>query len=91
MNPSTGAHELGRQVKTVIARHLAAQPAPGDIPDDAPLADLGLDSMRSINLLLELESAFGVTFPDELLSPATFRTAAAVQSAIARLRPGEAS
>lgn len=37
------------------------------------LRDLGLDSMASIKLLLELEEVFGVIFPDEYLVADTFK------------------
>lgn len=42
---------------------------------DTPLLDYGLDSMGTVNLLVALEDALGVEFPDELLVPETFETA----------------
>jgi len=49
---------------------------------DDVLADLGLDSLGTVTVLMELEDAYGVTFPDELLVPATFRTAGSLWSAV---------
>jgi acyl carrier protein len=49
------------------------------------LYDLGLDSTGALNLLLELEEAFGVSFPEALLTDSTFETPAALRSALMRL------
>lgn len=44
-------------------------------PDfDVALADYGLDSLGSISLMLELEDAFAITFPDDKLTPESFST-----------------
>ncbi|HEY6362716.1 MAG TPA: phosphopantetheine-binding protein, partial [Vicinamibacterales bacterium] len=72
--------------KRVVARHIDGPATAGEIVDHQPLADLGLDSMRSINLLLELETEFGVVFPDEELTGENFRTVAAIESLVGRLR-----
>jgi acyl carrier protein len=44
------------------------------------LGDLGLDSMAAVNLLLDLEQAFDVQIPDDLLSAETFETFASVEA-----------
>jgi acyl carrier protein len=53
---------------------------------DDRLADLGLDSMGTVSLLIELEDAFEVSIPDELLTTATFDTPAALWKVIGGLR-----
>jgi len=57
-----------------------------DIPGDASLRDLGLDSMRAIDLLFAVEDAYGVVIPDERLTEATFETGRALWSVIEELR-----
>ena len=52
---------------------------------DSVLADLGLDSMELVSLLLDMEDAFGVTIPDELLVSATFATAGSLWDAVSSL------
>lgn len=49
------------------------------VPEDvnwetATLADLGLDSMTAIELVLGIEDTFGVQFPEERLVRETFST-----------------
>jgi acyl carrier protein len=60
---------------------------PGDRalrPDDV-LAQLGLDSLGTVTLLMELEEAYGVVFPDEMLVPSTFATPDALWSSLMSL------
>ena len=58
---------------------------PGDVdslPDDGDLFQAGLTSHASINLMLALESAFDVEFPDEMLRRSTFGTIASISEAV---------
>jgi acyl carrier protein len=57
----------------------------GDEPldPDVPLAALGVDSLEVVELIVGLEAAFGVSFPDEALTPEVFATAGAVWRALA--------
>jgi acyl carrier protein len=52
---------------------------------DSVLVDLGLDSMGTVSLLVELEETFRVTFPDELLTSETFGTPLALWEALSGL------
>lgn len=66
----------------VLRRNLSRN---GDLVPDAPLADLGLDSMRAVDLLFDLESTFDVVFPDSLLTAETFASVGSLHSAIRKL------
>ncbi len=45
------------------------------IPPDAVLADLGLDSLQTVSLLLDLEDFLGISLPDSVVGNLeTFRT-----------------
>ena len=57
---------------------------------ETTLKDMGLDSMASIELLLELEDQFDIVFPDELLTEETFSTAKTLWESINKLIPGKA-
>jgi acyl carrier protein len=57
-----------------------------EISGDASLRDLGLDSMRAIEVLFAVEDAFGIMIPDEKLTDATFETPIALWSVIEELR-----
>jgi len=77
--------ELQELLSQVLKQHLQLIPADGTIDPDAELRELGLDSMTAIALLLDLEQAFSITFPDEMLEADTFRTAATLRAALDRL------
>lgn len=63
----------------------------GRVPDlqslgnDADLYDAGLSSLASVNLMLALEEAFDVEFPEHMLNRRTFRSISAIHAAIAAL------
>jgi acyl carrier protein len=57
----------------------------GRLRHDDVLADLGLDSLGAMALLMELEEAYEIVFPDELLVPATFATPGALWSSLCTL------
>jgi acyl carrier protein len=70
----------------ILARYL---PVLGDRPltGDSALRDLGLDSMHSIDLLFDLEEAFGIAVPDEDLNGTTFETAGSLWAVVSALLP----
>jgi acyl carrier protein len=70
----------------VLARRLRYVRPGQRIDPESSLRDLGLDSMRSVELLLDIEEAFDVTLPDELLVEQTFATARSLWLAVAPLR-----
>ncbi|MDT0263453.1 acyl carrier protein [Jatrophihabitans lederbergiae] len=53
------------------------------------LRDMGLDSMRSIELLFDVEDSYRITISDERLSGPTFETAGALWEVVAELRAGD--
>lgn len=59
--------DLRSDIKAAIVRALKLPIAPEDIEDTAPLfgAGLGLDSIDALELVLEIERAFGVVIGDE--------------------------
>ncbi|MEY2452333.1 MAG: hypothetical protein QOD92_1907 [Acidimicrobiaceae bacterium] len=55
------------------------------VEDDANLYDLGLTSHASVNLMLALEDAFDIEFPDEMLRKQTFESVTAIRAALEEL------
>lgn len=60
-----------------------------EITPDSRLRDLGLDSMRAIELLFALEDAYDVVVPDEKLVEDTFETCGSLWTMIQELRAGQ--
>jgi acyl carrier protein len=55
------------------------------LDDDANLYDVGLTSHASVNLMLALEDAFDIEFPDEMLRKQTFESVTAIRAALEEL------
>jgi acyl carrier protein len=66
------------------------------LTDDLPLvpetnlADLGLDSLNMLGLMIAVEAEYGVEVPSELLTFRTFATPRALWTAVRRLQHGSA-
>ncbi|MFF6914297.1 MULTISPECIES: acyl carrier protein [unclassified Streptomyces] len=58
----------------------------GDRPltEDSRLHDLGMNSMKAIDLLFAIEDGLGVSLPDEDLNDTTFATAGSLWAAVQR-------
>jgi acyl carrier protein len=52
------------------------------LADDADLYAAGLSSFASVQLMLGLEEAFDVEFPDHLLNRKSFASVAAIEAAL---------
>ena len=76
---------VDRRLLDILRRHLRYAD-PSALDPDRSLRDLGLDSMRAIELLFDVEAEFGIEVPDELLSDETFATASSLWTAIEQIR-----
>jgi acyl carrier protein len=75
--------EWSPEFDAILRRHLPLNGGP--VPPQADLASLGLDSLGTVSLVMELEDTLGIAIPDEVLVPETFRTADALWQVIAHL------
>jgi acyl carrier protein len=57
-----------------LREQLPELPAEGELTPATDLYDLGLDSLRSVQLLLALEDTWDISIPDDMLTAETFRT-----------------
>jgi len=55
------------------------------LSDDADLYQAGMTSHASVNVMLALEDAFDVEFPDHLLRRSVFESVAAIRGALNEL------
>ncbi|GAB3986329.1 phosphopantetheine-binding protein [Plantactinospora veratri] len=75
-----------------LRRQVPLLPAGEELTPATNLYDLGLDSMRSVQLLIALEETLDISIPDEMLTAEAFRTPgdiwALVQAVHAEQDPG---
>jgi acyl carrier protein len=58
------------------------------LADDADLYQAGMTSHASVNVMLALEDAFDVEFPDSMLKRSVFESVAAIAAAVSELQVG---
>jgi acyl carrier protein len=73
------------RIREVIAQHGRLAVDVAALSDTDDLYRAGLTSHASVNLMLALEDAFGIEFPDRLLRRDTFESVAAIRGAIHEL------
>ncbi len=83
--------EVTERLMGCLRANLRLLKADQDLDPAADLKQWGLDSMSAINLILDLERTFGVTFPDELISARTLRNAASLEESIRSLLDDESA
>jgi len=70
------------EIRRVIKEHARLRADVDELPDDADLFQAGMTSHASINVMLALENAFDVEFPDRLLSRSVFSSIASIRAAL---------
>lgn len=78
----TPADSVTDALSDILRKHLKFANKAEEFPMDEELEVLGLDSMSAIDLLLALEEAFEIVFPDEMLTPEVFQTGRSLENAV---------
>ena len=69
-----------------MVRQTLGQPASGrPLPIDVRLNDLGISSIKMVNLMLSVESEFDITIPPADINPDNFASLASIEALIARM------
>lgn len=63
----------------------------GVISEDTDLYRVGMKSFSTVQLMLALEEAFDIEFPEHMLNRATFRSVGAIRQALAQILPDSAA
>ncbi|MEM7698762.1 MAG: phosphopantetheine-binding protein [Verrucomicrobiota bacterium] len=69
-------------IEAVVRPHLKFLKAEDDLGIEQNLGEVGLDSMASIDLLLDLEERFDVSIPDDLITENSFTSLAEIAKLI---------
>ena len=70
------------RIRDALAAHGHMSVDPREVDDQADLYKLGLTSTASVNVILALEEAFGVEFPDEALKKTTFASVRNIEQVV---------
>lgn len=80
---------LSDAFRAILVRYLAAVADPADIPPDAALRALGLNSMRAVDLVIDLEDTLGIVFPDDAFTDEVFATASTIWAVVSACPAGD--
>jgi acyl carrier protein len=77
--------DLNREVRAILAAHARIPVDISTLADDADLFRAGMSSHASVNVMLGLENAFDVEFPDVMLKRGVFQSIANITVALHEL------
>jgi acyl carrier protein len=78
---------VDHRIANTVMRLLAQRSAPKNIGAQDDLREAGLTSMDMLNLVLAIEGEFDLTIPESGITPANFRTIAAISTLVRSLMP----
>ena len=81
---------MNETIRTLIAQHGRLPAEASALDDHQDLYAAGLTSFSAVQLMLAIEEAFDLEFPERLLNRRTFESISAIASAIAEMAPSKA-
>jgi acyl carrier protein len=79
------ADPVRAQITEIVETMLARRAGPASIAADQNLSDAGLTSLDMVNLMLAIEDEFGIEIPQRRMTPANFRSIAAIEAMLSGL------
>ncbi|MUZ65256.1 acyl carrier protein [Agrobacterium vitis] len=79
---------MNETIRTILGRVGGLQVAVAEIAADADLYALGLSSFASVQLMLGIEEAFDIEFPDHLLNRKSFASIDAIERTVRQILEG---
>lgn len=77
---------MNDKIRQTLKEHARLPVDVATLSDDADLYQAGMTSHASVNVMLALEDAFDIEFPDRMLRRSVFESIAAIQSALSDLQ-----
>lgn len=79
---------MNETIRALLSKLGGLPIAVADLADDADLYAAGLSSFASVQLMLGIEEAFDIEFPDNLLNRKSFASIAAIEKTVAMILDG---
>ena len=77
------ANDFDAQIRAILVKYGRLASDANGLAADADLYQAGMSSHASVNVMLALESAFDIEFPDESLKRSVFASIASIRDAVA--------
>lgn len=81
----TGCWMYVEKIREILSKHGRISTPIADLADDSDLNNAGLTSLATVGLMLALEDAFDVEFPDSMLGRKTFSSIESIKEAVEKL------
>jgi acyl carrier protein len=78
---SSSMERVTHLVRELLAKRSIDRP----VGDDESLTEVGLTSLDTVNLMLSIETEFGIKIPDRDMTPSNFRSIAQIDRLVGRL------
>ena len=76
---------VGEQLVALVKQTLGANAVlPHPFPVDQQLSDLGISSLKMVNLMLAVEIEFDIAIPQSDITPENFHSVAAIEALVVR-------
>jgi acyl carrier protein len=79
---------MNEQIRSILKEHARLAVDVTTLADEGDLYQAGMTSHASVNVMLALEGAFDVEFPDRMLRRGVFESITAIRTAIEELTAG---
>jgi acyl carrier protein len=79
---------MSDEIRQILKEHGRLSVDATTLEEDADLYKAGMTSHASVNVMLALEGAFDIEFPDRMLKRSVFETIASIRDAVAELKQG---
>jgi acyl carrier protein len=82
-----GTQQTPRERLIRLVRQILGQPAASrPLPIDARLNDLGMSSIKMVNLMLAIEVEFDLAMPQAEITPENFQSMASIEALVLKLK-----
>jgi acyl carrier protein len=82
---SKATQQVGERLVALVRQTLGADAAlPAAFPVDRQLSDLGVSSLKMVNLMLAVELEFDIAIPQSDITPENFHSVATIQALVVR-------
>ncbi len=82
---------LEAQIRAILVKHAKLGTDAALLATDADLYHAGMSSHASVNVMLALEAAFDIEFPDHLLKRSVFASVDSIRAAVDGISAGQPS
>lgn len=82
---SSGDRDIRDRLIGLVRDILGSTAVPEPFPLDRKLGDLGMSSMKMVNLMLSVEAEFEIAIPQHEITPENFHSVASITELIRRI------